>query len=222
MQNIINDFQDEMDDLVDGYVHHVAQNQRRVIIPWVWLDPFATPSEREFTSRYRFSKDNCNRLVNMVTPLFDLNRNRRGEPCSARQIVCSGLEILAGGHFFRVNGYGGGIGKSTAWNNMYKLADALVSPEIREQFLHMPNHFERVQNMTEVYDKYGLHNVIGAVDGCHIPFLERPRNLPVGRNHVSFINRKGLYSINAQIVASINRKVSLIFNHYSYKINKTS
>ena len=54
MQNIINDFQDEMDDLVDGYVHHVAQNHRRVIIPRVRLDPFATPSEREFTSRYRF------------------------------------------------------------------------------------------------------------------------------------------------------------------------
>ena len=108
---------------------------------------------------------------------------------------------------------------------MYKLVDAVISPEIREQFLHMPRHFERIQNITEVYDKYGLHNIIGAVDGCHMPFLGRPRNSSqwvLGRGHVSFINRKGFYSINAQIVAGINRKVSLIFTHYSYKINKTS
>ena len=143
-------------------------------------------------------------------------------PVLPAKLFVLALRFLPGDIFFRVNGYGGGIGKSTAWNNMYKLVDALVSPEIWEQFLHMPNHFERVQNMTEVYDKYGLHNIIVAVDGCHIPFLERPRNLPVGRNHVSFKNRKGFYSINAQIVAGINRKVSLIFNHYSYKMNKTS
>ena len=99
MQNIINDFQDEMDDLVDGYVHHVGQNQRKVIIPRVRLDPFATPSEREFTSRYRFSKDNCNRLVNMVTPLFDLNRNSQGEPCSAAKLFVMVLRFLLGDIF---------------------------------------------------------------------------------------------------------------------------
>ena len=52
-----------------------------------------------------------------------------------------------------------------------------------------------------------MHNIIGAVDGCHIPFLERPRNLPPGRNHVTFINRKGSYSINAQIVGGMDRRI---------------
>ena len=69
----------------------------------------------------------------MLTPLFDVNRKRRSEPCTARQIVCSGLEILAGGHFLELIVMEGALvtGESITWINMYKLVDAVVSPEIR-------------------------------------------------------------------------------------------
>ena len=48
----------------------------------------------------------------------------------------------------------------------------------------MPSAEEMARNMDSVYEKYGLSNVIGGVDGYHIPFLERQRNLPW--SHVAF------------------------------------
>ena len=72
----------------------------------------------------------------------------------------------------------------------------------------MPTQDQQKVNMRDVFNKYGMHNIIGAVDGFHIPiFMERPRNLPQGRNHVTFINRKGNYSINPQIVAGLDWRI---------------
>ena len=211
MQNKINGYYDRIEDVMDLHLmgnvlyHDVAAYRA---LERVRVDPFNNYiSERQFKARYRFNKRNCNQLVQMVIPYFDINNRRRGQPVAPQQIVCSGLDIMAGGHFFRVNGYGGGLGTSTAWRCLYRLTDALLMPEIRERFLHMPTQDQQAVNMRDVFNKYGMHNIIGAVDGCHIPFLERPRNLPPGRNHVTFINRKGSYSINAQIVGGMDRRI---------------
>ena len=83
----------------------------------------------------------------------------------------------------------------------------MLDPTIRTRFLHLPTQQQQLQNMQECYAKYKLPNIIGGIDGCHIPFLERPRQIPGGRDHVAFINRKGMYSINAQIVGGIDRKI---------------
>ena len=193
MQNKINGYYDRIEDVMDlhlmgNVLYHDMAAYRA--LERVRVDPFNNYiSERQFKARYRFNKRNCNQLVQMVIPYFDINNRRRGQPVAPQQIVCSGLDIMAGGHFFRVNGYGGGLGTSTAWKCLYRLTDALLMPEIRERFLHMPTQDQQAENMRDVFNKYGMHNIIGAVDGCHIPFLERPRNLPPGRNHVTFINR---------------------------------
>ena len=52
-----------------------------------------------------------------------------------------------------------------------------------------------------------LPNVIAGVDCCHIPFLEKPRKFPAGRNPKACINRKGIY-INSQIVGGIDRRIN--------------
>ena len=52
-----------------------------------------------------------------------------------------------------------------------------------------------------------LTNVIAGVDGCHFPFGQKPRGIPAGRTHIDFINRKGAYSINAQIVGGFDRRI---------------
>jgi hypothetical protein len=54
----------------------------------------------------------------------------------------------------------------------------------------MPSLQQQQENMNAVLLKYKLPNVIGAVDGCHFPFLEKPRKIPNGRDPRSFINRK--------------------------------
>ena len=61
--------------------------------------------------------------------------------------------------------------------------------------------------MQAVMRKYKLPNVIAGVDGCHLPFMERPRDIPGGRDHVAFINRKEFYSLNGQIVGGMDRQI---------------
>ena len=52
-----------------------------------------------------------------------------------------------------------------------------------------------------------LKNVIGCVDGCHIPFWEKPWGIPEGKDAKDFLNRKGIYSINTQIMGGFDRRI---------------
>lgn len=71
----------------------------------------------------------------------------------------------------------------------------------------MPSPEQQRENISEVFKKYKLNNVIRGVDGCHIPFLEKPRGIPEGKDAKDFLNRKGLYSINAQIIGGFDRRI---------------
>ena len=63
---------------------------------------------------------NVQRLADLLRDQLNVNPTNRGLPCSVEQIVCSVSEILAGGQFFRVNSYAGGVCKSMAWKNLYR------------------------------------------------------------------------------------------------------
>ena len=75
-------------------------------------------SPTTFKQRYHFNKENVIKIVEMVRPIFDINnqraRDQRGIPLTAEQIVCSALELMSGGHFFRVNADASGVGYGTA------------------------------------------------------------------------------------------------------------
>ena len=77
-------------------------------------------NEREFKARYRFTPENVAKIIDMVKPYLNIGQSNRGLPCTAEQIVCNGLEILAAGQFFRVAGYSSGVCTATAWNNLYR------------------------------------------------------------------------------------------------------
>ena len=76
-------------------------------------------------------------------------------------------------------------------NILFSLVDALNLPEVTGRHLYMPTETQQRDNMVSVYNKYLLSNVKAGVDGCHIPFLEKPRGIPVGRDPEKFQNRKG-------------------------------
>ena len=71
----------------------------------------------------------------------------------------------------------------------------------------MASPLQQNMNIRDVHDKYKLTNVIAGVDGCHFVFGQKPRGIPAGRTHIDFINRKGAYSINVQIVGGFDRRI---------------
>ena len=111
---------DVLEELDDLDMQHQVQPERQPPMNRIRIDPFNTISNPNvFKKRYRFSIENARTITEMVRPIFNINRNR-GAPCTPEQIVCSGLEILSGGQFFRSNGDASGICSSTAWKNLYR------------------------------------------------------------------------------------------------------
>ena len=121
---IFND--DELDDLDDIAVLHDIEQlgqylPRTPFQPRNRFNPIIDmQNEREFKLRFRFNKKSVEKLVQMVEPHLKFPTNKRGLPCTAEQIVCTGLELMAGGHFFRVAGYTTGVSTATAWRHLYR------------------------------------------------------------------------------------------------------
>ena len=61
-------------------------------------------SDTLFKIIYRFSKPNIKKIAEEPTPHHELSTSSSGDPFHAEQNVCSGLQILGGGHFFRTEG----------------------------------------------------------------------------------------------------------------------
>lgn len=72
---------------------------------------------------------------------------------------------------------------------------------------------ERARDAIEVefLRKYVFPDIIGVVDGIHMSILE-----PKIKDH--FINRKGLHSINAQIICDHNLNIINVFANWQVMI----
>ena len=105
-------------DIIDVVEHDEPERlywKRRRLNPMVYIE-----SEHLFKKAYRFTKENVRKLSAELAPFLKLSAGNRGDPFLAEQIMCSGLQILGGGHFFRTEGACSGTGVSTAHKNLYR------------------------------------------------------------------------------------------------------
>ena len=75
---------------------------------------------------------------------------------------------------------------------VFRFVNATLGKLVQGKFLYMPTQKQHQENISTMYELHKLRNVIGGVDGCHIPFLEKPSQIPVGKTAKEFINRKGI------------------------------
>lgn len=76
--------------------------------------------------------------------------------------------------------------------------DAIV--QLRAKYIAWPNQLEALRISNSFYAKSGIPDVIGCIDGCHIP-IAKP-----SANSDSYINRKGFYSMVLQGVCDDKRR----------------
>ena len=60
---------------------------------------------------------------------------------------------------------------------MFSFVDAVLEPEVREHYVHLPSAEEMRLNMGSVWEKYRIPNTIGGIDGCHFSFWGQPRSV---------------------------------------------
>lgn len=98
-----------------------------------------------------------------------------------------------------------GYGESTAKCICEEFAKAIAGK--KDQFIQFPVTKEAIQNpIDEFEEKYGIPQIVGAIDGCHIEINTPPRN------HKDYFNRKQHYSVGLQAIVDSNLK----FIHASF------
>ena len=99
--------------------------------------------------------------------------------------------------------------KSTISRVVSSVTEALCNK--RNQFIKWPTNANVNKTKADFYDVAGFPNVLGAVDGTHIP-IQAPHE-----DEASYVNRKHYHSINVQAVCDAGGKCKFCCSNFPVK-----
>ena len=110
-------------------------------------------------------------------------------PVSVEERVGLALWRLATGNSYRSCGLQFGLGKSTAKSICSEFKQTILN--LKDRFIKFPLTIQEIRNkMDEFEESYGIPQIMGAINGCHIEINAPPDN------HEDYFNRKQHYSVN--------------------------
>lgn len=173
------------------------------------LDPFKTYDEKQFTSRYRLTK---NQVINLYE---SLDGQRTLEPLQIRDdFTIPGItKLLIALRFYAVGTFAEslsdmfGVSATTVRNTVADVS-YLICLKLRNQYLQMTPAAELWKAKALFHRFAGFPLAIGAIDGTHI----KVRSFGGGYAE-HYRNRKGYFSLNCQIVVSANVSYFGFLNH---------
>lgn len=159
--------------------------------------PLEMYTDDEFKMRYRFNKQTvlhlCDELNSVLRPLA-----RRNFTLTVLEQVLISLRFYATGTFLIVIGDDLNIHKTTVSRIVYKVSKEIA--KLSHRHIFMPrSEVEMGRTKSLFYDIARFPNVIGCIDGTHIPIQS-----PGGNNAELYRNRKAFFSLNVQAVCDAN------------------
>lgn len=163
------------------------QNIRRERLLRDRLNPLEFYDNLEFRNLFRFNKDHVQDLTQALLPHIDYETGKNSALPPIHQ-VCIGLRFLATGCFQLTLGSWINVDQSTVSRTSWRVIQAILNS--------FPDIFTlNVQTIKEgFFDKYGIPNIVGAIDCTHI----RIRAPPQRYYPEVYINRKNFHSFNVQ------------------------
>ncbi|KAJ8915524.1 hypothetical protein NQ315_012405 [Exocentrus adspersus] len=156
-------------------------------------DQYEKYNYQEFRDRFRISKETVNWIIELIGNNIEKISMRRNTLSVVDQVLIT-LRFYATGSFQILIGDDNDVHKTTVCRVIKK-----VSCEIARL---CPHFIKMSQTKNEViavkagfYDIRRFPNVLGCIDGTHIPIQS-----PGGQNAEIFRNRKGYFSVNVQAV----------------------
>ncbi|XP_047027734.1 putative nuclease HARBI1 isoform X2 [Helicoverpa zea] len=150
--------------------------------------------DNEFLQNYKISKEMvqylCQELAEDLSP-----RTSQGLPVLIK-VLCS-LKVLLTGHYQRGTGNENdlSIGQTTV-SKFLKQFVVAVNTRLKPQWIVFPNTEAGRQTVASGYlTKFGLPDVLGAVDCTHVQLFPPPKP-----HQAQFRNRHGITSINVQLM----------------------
>lgn len=124
----------------------------------------------------------CEKLENQLRP--EDNNLKAREPLSLQKQVGITLCFLASCSEYRIVGHLFGVHKSTVHKCVYRVVNSIIE-ELMETWISMPDATECEYIAFNFEKKCNIPQLIGAIDGTHIPIL------PPSDGYRDYINRKG-------------------------------
>ena len=159
-------------------------------------------SEAEVKSRYRFSRESVEFIIDMLASDLErpTGRNRALKP---EEQVLVALRFLASGGFLEVLGDTvGGIPKCTVSRIVSSVSTALARKQ--HDFIRWPSTAAERQEIKQgFFEKGGFPGVIGCIDGTQFIRIQG-----LSAHESDFVNRKGFHSINIQAICDHRGKDS--------------
>lgn len=154
-------------------------------------NPLDFMDERELISKYRLTRNVIVELCQLLEPhVRRVTARSQSLPVSLQVLVA--LRFFATGSFQAVNGDVHNISKASVCRVVRDISNALCLHSKRYIGYDMVNSVKKYAG--GFYAVAGFPNVIGAIDGTHIPIIR-----PTVDEHL-YVNRKGYHSVNVQCV----------------------
>ena len=106
--------------------------------------------------------------------------------------MCITLGILGGNYFQKFGVFVGGISQHSQGRIIRKIVRA-INLFCKDSYLHFPSEEMLRSNSQEYEDKKKLPGFGWSIDGVHMIFGEKPRDIPDGIPPINFHNRKLRY-----------------------------
>ena len=183
------------------------QNVQRRRRAWVWPRPqnwfknlLASPAlDFLWKEHFRVTRGTFEFLCDLVRVKLQKQHTRFRAPVSVEERVGVALWRLATGNSYRSCGLQFGLGKSTAKVICSEFEQAVF--DLKDRFIKFPlTNEENGEKIEELEELYGIPQIVGAVDVCHIEINAPPEN------HEDYFNRKQHYSVNLQAIVDANLK----------------
>ncbi|XP_066600749.1 putative nuclease HARBI1 [Prorops nasuta] len=182
-------------ELIYNYLRIISQSK---LIPHVTCKNYVSKivlaySDVEFKSHFRIERSTFVFILELLTPYLEKNCKRYGRlQISPEQQLLIAIWMLATPSSFRCVSDRFGVSKSTSWHCTMRVVIALYKKV--NLFIKWPSANEGMKTMEATQRKYGFPGVLGAIDGTHVKIV-KPEEHPE-----AYINRKGYYSIQLQVV----------------------
>lgn len=152
-----------------------------------------TYSDRMFKSRLRISRSTYNVLVARLGPHLQRQDTNFRKAVTVHKRVAVALHRFASGANLQLIADLYGISVAAAQKIVIEFCDAIHKSGLHDLYIKWPSSMRMRSLSQEFQALQGIPNVIGAIDGSHIPIIA-PR-----RHHEDYFNRKGFHSIILQM-----------------------
>lgn len=168
-----------------------------------YQNPLERYSQREFQIRYRFSKETVIWIVREIAE--EITRKATAIPALLQ--ICIALRFFCTGSYQICIGDMEGASQPSVSRIIRSVSTSIA--KMKNRFIYIPTAGKLAQINLKFRELSRINGVMGAIDCTHVRIMS-----PGGENAVNYVNRKGFYSINVQVVTVPDLKFINIVARY--------